>query len=298
VALGGEPECYVDSDCNDTDECTTDTCVGGVCYNDPITCDDSNACTADSCDPLTGCVYDPITCDDGDACTTDSCDTVTGCVFDPVVCDPGYYCDNGICIPEGCDNDGTCETGEDCNNCPNDCISGSGGCGNGVCEPTLGEDCLSCPGDCAGFQTGKPSGRYCCGDGDGVNPVGCGDARCTSGGYQCSSTPAAYCCGDLACEGAETPYNCAIDCGPPPVCPDGTCDLGEDQCSCPADCGTPPSTETSCTDGVDNDCDTLTDCLDTVDCGTDPACVCLARGETCTLDSECCSNRCHRGACK
>ena len=42
--------------------------------------------------------------------------------------------------PDGaaCDNDSVCEPGEDCNNCPN---------------------------DCAGVSRGRPSGRFCCGDG-------------------------------------------------------------------------------------------------------------------------------------
>jgi len=71
-------------------------------------------------------------------------------------------------------------------------------------------------------------------------------------------------------------------------CGNGQCDLGEDQCNCPEDCGTPPSTETSCTDGIDNDCDLDTDCDDS-DCEDDPACDCLSKGEACTDDSECCS---------
>jgi hypothetical protein len=64
-------------------------------------------------------------------------------------------------------------------------------CGNGVCEPSCGEDCLSCAADCRGVQSGNPSNRYCCGDGDGQNPVGCGDARCNSGGFTCSDAPVA-----------------------------------------------------------------------------------------------------------
>jgi len=56
------------------------------------------------------------------------------------------------------------------------------------------------------------------------------------------------------------------------VCGDGTCDAGEDQCNCSDDCGTPAATETNCTDGFDDDCDTYTDCFDS-DCDTDPACI-------------------------
>ena len=35
--------------------------------------------------------------------------------------------------------------------------------GDSICE--AGEDCNSCASDCAGKSNGKPSGRYCCGDG-------------------------------------------------------------------------------------------------------------------------------------
>ncbi len=56
-----------------------------------------------------------------------------------------------------------------------------------------------------------------------------------------------------------------------PACEDGTCDPGEDSCSCPADCGPAPTVETSCADGVDEDCDGDVDCSD-ADCSGDPAC--------------------------
>jgi len=36
-------------------------------------------------------------------------------------------------------------------------------CGNGICDE--GEDCHSCSGDCPGKTNGKPSSRYCCGNG-------------------------------------------------------------------------------------------------------------------------------------
>jgi len=43
-----------------------------------------------------------------------------------------------------CDNDGTCDAGEDHNNCPNDCP-----CDNdGSCEPAQGENNANCPSDC------------------------------------------------------------------------------------------------------------------------------------------------------
>jgi subtilisin family serine protease len=54
-------------------------------------------------------------------------------------------------VDDNCDG----EVDEDCP---------SAGCGDGVCAGD-GEDCKTCPDDCPGKTTGKPSGRYCCGNG-------------------------------------------------------------------------------------------------------------------------------------
>ena len=178
-----------------------------------------------------------------------------------------------------CDNDGTCEFGEDCLGCPNDCASGSTSgavCGNGICEAGDGEDCVSCAQDCNGVQGGKPGNRFCCGDGGGTNPVSCSDPRCTSGGFSCTDIPGtagSFCCGTGGCEGGESCSNCALDCS-------GSFEL--------------------CADGIDNDCDGDTDCSDS-ECSGDPACSggCSQSGDACTVNSDCCSNRCRgNGTCK
>jgi hypothetical protein len=190
----------------------------------------------------------------------------------------------------GCGN-ATCEVGEDCTTCSLDCISGSGAtCGNGLCEAGDGEDCLSCPQDCRGVQSGKPSGRYCCGDGAGQNPQ-CTTSICNSSGFSCTvavSSPS--CCGDTVCAGSETSANCAVDC-PPPACGDGTCNGSETKCSCADDCGGPSTSETSCADGADDDCDGTVDCAD-ADCSATPACTCAPLGAACSTDSQCCSAKC------
>lgn len=234
-------------------------------------------------------------CDDGlfcnglETCSAETCKEGT----DPC---PGENCDetNDVCVPLVCDNDGVCESGEDCNNCGSDCISGTSGsvCGDGVCEIGAGEDCNSCPADCNGVTTGKPSNRYCCGD-----DFDCSDLICASNGNICDSVSGggvAYCCGDGTCGGDENSVNCEVDCGPPP-CGDDVCDpgAGEDKCSCSADCGAPPSTEaTLCADGFDNDCDGQTDCVDD-DCIGDPSCdTCSALGEICSNNADCCSSTC------
>ena len=212
-------------------------------------------------------------------------------------CDGAVDCNDADCagtVDCPCDGDGVCELGEDCDNCPSDCISGSGGavCGNGVCEAGDGEDCTTCAADCNGLTTGKPSGRYCCGA-----DTPCSDDRCTSFGLSCTtvSQGSSYCCGDGQCTGDEDATNCALDCEGGSFCGDGTCDAGEDSCSCPSDCGAAPVSETGlCTDGLDNDCDGAFDCSDS-DCDTDPACSvsCAVAGDPCTSGADCCSGSCH-----
>jgi hypothetical protein len=192
--------------------------------------------------------------------------------------------------------DGTCAAGEDCASCPADCPSAGGAaCGNGVCETADGEDCLSCALDCNGQQGGKPAARFCCGDGAGTNPLTCGAAQCSTGGFHCTAAPAAIaCCGDGLCDGAESPASCALDCGAPPTCGDGVCDPSESRCGCALDCGAPPVAESLCADGFDDDCDGAVDCAD-LDCAGQPicgACALLPPGAACTAGGDCCSGSC------
>jgi len=92
----------------------------------------------------------------------------------------------------------------------------------------------------------------------------------------------------------DPPFGAYYPLGAAPACDDGTCDAGEDQCSCPGDCGAPPSTELSCVDGLDEDCDGNVDCDDT-DCDADAACVgpvcgdatCDAGEDQCTCSADC-----------
>jgi subtilisin family serine protease len=302
LALVG-PGCTTNGDCDDGNVCNgLESCVAGSCQpGAPLNCNDGNACTSDSCNPATGCVNTPITCNDGDPCTTDSCNSGSGCVFDPVSCPPGEVCVGGTCEPQVCDGDTQCESGEDCNNCASDCIGGSTSgaiCGNGICEAGNGEDCLSCPADCNGKQNGNPAGRFCCGDGDGQNPLSCAAPQCSTGGWSCTDVPVSggsYCCGDGTCQGEEDSGNCSIDCGAPAFCGDANCDPGEDECNCAVDCGSPPITETNCTDGQDEDCDGGADCNDpSGDCDAHPSCSTSCGNGNCEPGEDCnnCSSDC------
>jgi hypothetical protein len=264
---GCDLACTADADCDDGNACNGDeACVDDTCQaGAPLECDDLDPCTSDGCSGGV-CVNDPLHCDDADSCTADFC-VAGACVNDPIT---------------PCCGNLTCEAGEDCTagSCPTDCVGEAspepGVCGNGYCEPGAGEDCLSCAADCRGKQNGKPQNRYCCGDGAGEGPVGCGDSRCGGGGFECSDTlPAGFCCGSGGCEAGEDSLICALDCG-----------------SCV------PSAE-FCADGVDNDCDGAADCTDS-DCDGDPLCApsCSPSVAACSADGDCCSNKCRNNRCR
>ena len=133
-------------------------------------------------------------------------------------------------------------------------------------------------------------------------------------------------CGDGTCDSDETACDCA-DCVVPEVCDDGIdndCDLdldcadsecssdpactcgnatceppSESSCTCPDDCGLPDTTESSCTDGIDDDCDEAVDC-DDADCSEDAACqvTCGGNKSPCSVPTDCCSGNCVAGACR
>jgi subtilisin family serine protease len=191
-----------------------------------------------------------------------------GCTGGSLTCNIDCTIDTSSCTDcPPCDNDGLCESGENCSSCPNDCISGSGEaiCGDGICDPYAPEpeNCKTCAIDCLGKTNGRWDRQYCCGLGpkDSWYPFGC-DERCTENGLQCgASTPSPYCCGDTVCEGAEDSTNCELDC----FCGDGTCSPGEDNDNCPDDC---------------------------------PAQSCGGNKAQCSYSSDCCSNVCKNGTCR
>ena len=99
---GAAPACTVDSECDDGNVCTDDSCDSGTgtCVNTDNTasCDDGDACTtADTCSAGSCVGGAPPNCDDANVCTDDSCDSGTGCVNtnNTAPCDDGAYCTDG-----------------------------------------------------------------------------------------------------------------------------------------------------------------------------------------------------------
>ena len=151
--------------------------------------------------PGAGCTTDPE-CDDGLFCNGAETCNAGSCIPGSDPC-PGDDCDeNGnVCIPLACNNDGTCDNGEDCLNCPNDCI---------------------------GKQNGNPNRQFCCGDGtcekseDSLNcAVDCG---------------ASASCGDTVCDPGEDSCGCQIDCGPPATSETSCTNGVDDDCNGAVDC--------------------------------------------------------------
>jgi hypothetical protein len=200
------------SDFFETDLSAMAACVAETCWDGILNQNEEQVDCGGVCPPCS-CISDPD-CDDGLFCN--GAEYCLGSTCRPGL-DPCPYglCNESLDQCETCDNDGICEPGEDCDNCPDDCISGGDAvCGNQVCEVPGGENCLTCPDDCNGEQHGPPSEQYCCGDGlTGSNPVDCTDSRCNDGGNTCSTeTSSVYCCGDNTCNEIETVENCPADC--------------------------------------------------------------------------------------
>lgn len=209
-------------------------------------------------------------CSDGLACNgLETCDNngvcqpgiPVSCPDDELYCNGSEFCDEatGDCNR----TNPPCDSGEICMEEIDLCVPET--CNDGTCDE--GEDCINCSWDCiSGLSSGDCASCFK-GVCDGVcHPV--------KEGPECSDCSPAYCCGDGVCNGEENSEKCAID------------------------CGESPTTETNCSDEIDNDGDNLTDC-DDPDCFGDPVCSdCLPRKAACNSNYDCCSGRCFRDFCK
>jgi len=282
-------------DCDDHNICTTDRCddsLGCVHINNAAACDDGNACTDNDQCHQGLCRGEEISCDDDNVCTTDRCDAQTGCTHennsDPCddgnACTAGDTCSGGQCQPGGSRD---CDDGNDCTD---DSCEPSLGCihNNNTASCDDGNPCTD--GDhCQGGQCVGGSSQFDCDDGnpctdDSCDPqAGCShdfnNAACDDGDA-CTMNDV---CGGGRCQGV--PLDADGDGAVAAGCPGGDdcCDSGSESITgCTA--GTAgqinpgvfegSSNGSTCSDGLDNDCDGLAD-------SADPGC------QTCSVDGDC-----------
>lgn len=230
---GGGSPCA--TDCNDSVDCTTDSCEAGVCVHviDPTACD-----ATESCHPMRGCEAGAACSTMSPCATTDACmanvtcnSASARCEWDaldgdmdgqsPVVCGGGD-CDDSVQTthPGAVD---TCNgDDDDCDTTIDEdaaCDSGNS-CVDGACVCPQGKNV--CSGECVDRQT---SSDHCgrCGNSCGEAGV-CVDGACTcpSPGDDCSTGPLTS-----ACVNTNTSHNncgaCGTICARLEYCTAGAC---------------------------------------------------------------------------
>ncbi len=274
-------DCYVDTDCDDGNLCTDETCENHVCVptnnNDP--CESDNvACTVDLCTNGT-CEHEPdgscecemdADCDDTNVCTDDVCEAYvcqTIANTDPCATD-SIDCTVDVCSAGRCEHqpDGTCDCliDADCDDtevCTNDA------CVNYACQITnntnaCDSDNIACTIDVCGggVCNHNPTGSCQC-----LNAGNCNDSNaCTDDdcvGYACTHTNNTAPC-------ATDGIACTVD-----VCSAGACTHVSQGCGCnvPADCNDGnPCTNDDCVNfscQITNNTDPCT--TDNIACTTD-----------------------------
>lgn len=267
--------CTSNSQCDDGNACTTDTCSSGTCVNAPRTCSDGNACTIDSCNPSTGCVFTTRNCNDGDACTTDSCVSSTGCRNTPIVCDDGVSCTTDVCVSGVCQFDDSgceCSTNLDCadgNSCTTDrCVSGACVITNNSNLCNDGNACTTGDVCSLGVCEGQP---IVCNDGIACTRDSCVSGACVFDDSTCECLTDQDCSDGLACTQDR--------------CVSGACTFDDSQCQC--------NTGADCDDGL---ACTIDRCTNRVCTYSDSACECSVDAD-CSDGNVCTTDRCNSGIC-
>ncbi len=279
---------------------TGETCENGICQptgdcTSNTQCDDSNPCTVDSCD-LGTCNNNPIA--NGTPCTGGTCQngtctpTIPSCTSDSQCTQYSEYCETENCLTcsnpmQNCitDNGTGCETNiqtntEHCGLCENNCTPGQT-CSNGTCEnPPLFclfvsdcDDSNPCTTEACNFfscqYTNEPYGTPCtggfCDDSSGtciIAPITCNNNPECDDSKECTTdtclNPGIY---TSSCQ------NTNITNGTP--CTGGTCQDGTCTPTCTNECS-PEYTKTcigdswkQCGEYDTDDClewSSLTDC--------------------------------------
>ena len=293
--------------CNDGNACTVnDSCsASGTCQPGvPRVCDDSQECTTDTCNPASGCVFTPRTgtcTDDGNTCTNDVCGGGV-CTHpakpDTAPCDDGAFCtvndactagsctsggarncaDTNGCTADSCDetndvcvhdptplNGTTCSDGLFCN--------GADTCSGGTCSGHVGNPCAGGP-DCqrtcneAADNCFDPAGTACSDDGRVCTNDACNGSGVCNHPNKPENTPCEdglFCTVSDVCHGGNCTAGPARNCADTDTCTTDACDESIDTCTHtqPASCcgnGTVEGTE-ECDDANQSNTDgCLTTC--------------------------------------
>ncbi len=313
-------DCANDADCDDGEDCSSDTCTGGACVHatladtTPCAGGDGNSCTS-TC--LAGaCVGGPVNCDDGLICSADFCDPADGSCLNPLFAD-GTGCDGGDgnpcnsscaagacvavavlcddlidCTIDSCDPaDGACHFAPDNTLCPDNGLfcDGTEFChGLAGCIPS-GDPCLG-----AGQVCDEASDRCaaCTQDPDCDDAVACTVDTCLDG--DCVHASESQLCADdnIFCNGSEIcdPLAGCVSVGDPCLAAGKLCDensLSCQDCLIDAQCHDGVAcTDDTCVDGscvsTTNDANCPDDCLYCTGVEScDPLRGCVSTGNPC-----------------
>jgi len=202
-------------DCNDNDQCTTDTCTAstGACVHEPlnvpVACDDSNPCTSDTCSPSAGCQHSDNNagaCTDNNACTDDVCSagvcvsTPKNCALLNTDCTVGA-CVNGACQAQPANANGSCDEGLLACDATGKCDSAGHCVGSNDACGTLSTACAPCT-----TEPGCSSGRLCTCQTGSTPPVILVNGRCVQSADECNANPCATIatCHDPTPDGSTT----------------------------------------------------------------------------------------------
>jgi len=225
----GAPQCVSNTDCNDGNPCTIDTCTAptcsytstgapgcgptAVCGNGTLepgeACDDGNTAPGDGCSNACqievgfACTTPGMPCTDIDECELemDNCHPDARCVNTPgsftCTCNMGYEGDGVTCVDldECALGTDDCDENATCTNTPGvfSCTCNAGFSGDGI-------SCATVCGD------GIVAGAEGCDDGNATSGDGCHAMCVVEGGWTCGGSPSVCqsgACGDGFLAGVE-----------------------------------------------------------------------------------------------
>jgi hypothetical protein len=206
--------CATVTDCGDNNLCTTDACTNGKCAyaNNTLSCNDANACTTNDACAGGVCVGGVApNCDDSNPCTSDACDKTKGC--------------QNVNNTSSCNDNSACTTGDLC----------SGGTCVGGAAPNC-DDNNACTNDGCDKITGctHVNNTSACNDGSACTSGDvCGQGACAGTAISCDDKKdctADSCDKTLGCQNVNVPAGQACDdgnaCSVGDNCQNGTCKSG------------------------------------------------------------------------